>query len=70
MMFKFIFKMGRTIIAEESIRDGIDNMFGNVQWQIGLIVGQVTFFDKLVTWKNFQNNATKTCLAYGLLEDL
>ena len=45
-MFTVIFKMGRTIIAEESIRDGIDNMFGNVQWQIGLIVGQVTFFDK------------------------
>ena len=34
-------KMGRSVIAEESIRDFVGNMYGNVQWQIGLIIGQV-----------------------------
>ena len=33
--------MGRTVLAEESLKDDVDNMFGNVQWQIGLIIGQV-----------------------------
>jgi len=34
--------MGRTIITEKSIEDFIDNMYGTVQWQIGLIIGQLT----------------------------
>eukprot|EP00795_Rhopilema_esculentum_P010983 gene10983-19822_t len=34
--------MGRTVIAEDSLKDGIDSLFGNFRWQTGLLLGQLT----------------------------
>ena len=37
-------KMGRTIIVEEKVGDYISSLYGNYQWQLGIIIGQVSFF--------------------------
>lgn len=34
--------MGRTIIAEENLKQTIDELFQNCKWQIGLIIGQLS----------------------------
>ena len=37
-------RMGRTIIVEEKVGDYISSLYGNYQWQLGIIIGQVSFF--------------------------
>ena len=37
-------KMGRTIIVEEKVGDYMSSLYGNYQWQLGIIIGQVSFF--------------------------
>lgn len=34
--------MGRTIIIEEKVADYISSLYGTHEWQIGLIIGQVS----------------------------
>ena len=33
--------MGRTILAEERLKEAVDALFGQCELQIGLIIGQV-----------------------------
>ena len=34
-------KMGRTILAEDKLKEPVDALFGQCKLQIGLIIGQV-----------------------------
>ena len=37
-------RMGRTIVVEEKVGEYISSLYGNYQWQLGIIIGQVSFF--------------------------